>query len=200
MDEVLKEQNAPSQAVESEEEQKHPTHEENDIDTIAKEVERGNKILNRKEEIIWRGTPRHITMFKFHAIALLMILVFTYLGMELSSYFFVLLIIPFAISGFKFIQIKTHIFEISNKRLKIKKGIIRSVTKEIELYNIKSSVLEENRSGRGYITFVINDADEKYAKIKFPRMNNPAKIHSEVRDIYEEIKLERTKITHNKKR
>jgi len=200
MDEILKEQTTPSQK--HEEEKKPPTQEESDessdLDAIAQEVEKVNKILNRKEEIIWRGTPRHVIMFKYHAISLILILLFSYLGMQLSSYFFVLLLIPIILSSFKFLQVKTHIYEISNKRLKIKKGIIKSVTKEIELYNIKSSVLEENRSGKGYITFMTND--DKYPKLKFPRMNNPAKIHSEVRDIYEEIKLERTKITHNKKR
>lgn len=168
-----------------------------DTDSIAREVEAGNKILNRKEEMIWRGHPRHVTKIKYHALSFLMIAAIVYLGLKFP-YLFILLIIPIGLSGYHFLKIKSNIFEISNKRLKIKKGIFSSVTKEIELYDIKSSVLEEKRNGKGYITFLTKN--EEYGKIKFPRMNNPAEIHDQVRDIYEEIKLERNKITHTNKK
>jgi len=158
---------------------------------------KAKKVLNRKEEIIWRGTPRHILMFKYHALSLIMITAFSYLGLNVSVYFFALLVIPIVLSGIKILEVKTNIYEISNKRLKMKKGIFSSVTNEIELYHIKNTVLEEKRNNKGFITFYTTN--EKFDKIRFPRMNNPSEIHSKVRDIYEEIKLERNKITHTKK-
>jgi len=155
------------------------------------------KILNRKEEIIWRGTPRHTKKIKAHLLSFLLISVISYLGIKVHIFFFPLLIIPIVISFIKFVEVKSTIFEITNKRLKIKEGIFSSVTNEIELYHIKNTVLEEKRNNKGFITFYTTN--EKFDKIKFPRMNNPAEIHDQVRDIYEEIKLERNKITHTKK-
>ncbi len=154
------------------------------------------KILNRREEILWRGTPLHTSMLKYHAFSFLMIVVFAYLGITFSAFFFALLIVPIALSTLKILTIKTNIYEITNKRLRIKKGIFSRVTHEIELYDIKNTTLEEKRGNKGFITFYTTN--EKFPKIRFPRMKNPSEIHNKVRDIYEEIKLERNKITHSK--
>ncbi len=154
------------------------------------------KILNRREVILWRGTPSHTSMLKYHALSFLMIVAFVYLSITFSVFFFVLLIAPIVLSALKILSIKTNIYEITSKRLRIKKGIFSRVTHEIELYDIKNTTLEETRGNKGFITFYTTN--EKFSKIHFPRMKNPSDIHNKVRDIYEEIKLERNKITHSK--
>ncbi|MBN2824055.1 MAG: PH domain-containing protein [Campylobacterales bacterium] len=174
-----------------------PSKSPKEEDKLHEAVEaRARKILNRKEEILWRGTPRHTIMFKYHAVSFLMIAAFSYLGIQVSAYFFILLAIPFVLSTIKILEIKSNVYEITNKRLKIKKGIFSRVTNEIELYDIKNTTLEEKRGNKGFITFYTTN--EKFPRIKFPRMQNPSEIHNRVRDIYEELKLERNKITHSK--
>jgi hypothetical protein len=169
-----------------------------DEEKLQEAVEaRAKKILNRKEEIIWRGTPHQFTIGGSYALTVLLIIIISYLSIKFSVYLFALLVIPIGFIGYKLLRLKTTIFEITNKRLKMKSGIFNIVTNEIELYDIKNTVLQEKRSNKGHITFYTKN--EKFDKIKFPRMNNPAEIHDKVRDIYEEIKLERNKITHTKK-
>ncbi len=170
-----------------------------DNDNLINDVESDyQKLYNKREELIWRGTHRHTRMIFYHFIDLLSIIFLIYLSINLTPYFLVLLIIPMTISTIKFLEIEKNIYEITTKRLKIRKGKFTSTLYEIELYDVKHTVLEEKRNRQGYITFLTSSS--KFGTIRFPRMNEPAVIHDKVRDIYEEIKLERNKITHKGKR
>ncbi|SHO81387.1 hypothetical protein MNB_SV-15-954 [hydrothermal vent metagenome] len=153
-----------------------------------------HKLYNKNEELIWRGTHRHTRMLFYHIVDFLSILFLIYLSINITPYFLLLIVIPIIISTIKFLEIERNIYEITTKRLKIRKGKFTSTLYEIELYDVKHTVLEEKRNHKGYITFLTSSS--KFGTIRFPRMDEPAVIHDKVRDIYEEIKLERNKITH----
>ena len=170
-----------------------------DNENLINDVESDyQKLYNKREELIWRGTHRHIRMIVYHLIDLVAIYILLYLSIKISAYFLIFTIIPISISTLKFLEIERNVYEITTKRLKIRKGKFTSILYEIELYDVKHTVLEEKRNRKGYITFLTSSS--KFGTIRFPRMNEPAVIHDKVRDIYEEIKLERNKITHKGKR
>ncbi len=149
--------------------------------------------IYKKEERIWIGTRQHTIMWKSHTIALFLAILFLYSAIKLSPYFIFLLIIPTVISFLKIREIKRNTFEITNKRLKMKVfKNNRFITSEVELYNVKHVNLEEKKNGKGYLIFVTNS--NRFPEIRFPYMKKPSVLHNKVRDIVEELKLERNKM------
>jgi len=149
--------------------------------------------IYKKEERIWIGTKRHTIMWKSHLSALLLAIFFLFITIKLSPYAIFLLIIPTIISFVKFREINRNTFEITNKRLKMKVfKNNRFITSEVELYNVKHVNLEEKRNGKGYLIFITES--NRYPEIRFPYMQNPSMLHDKVRDIVEELKLERNKM------
>ncbi len=167
-------------------------------DNLINKVESDyQKLYHKREELIWRGTHRHTRMILYHLFDFLAIVFLIYLSIKFTAYFLILLIIPTTISILKFLEIEKNIFEITTKRLKIRNGKFTSILYEIELYDVKHTILEEKQNRKGYITFLTSSS--KFGTVRFPRMSEPAVIHDKVRNIYEEIKLERNKITHKAK-
>lgn len=170
-------------------EQESPPEEEDKVTTSLED----NK-SNKREERIWIGSRRHTIMWKSHTISFFLTIAFLYTAFSLSFYFIFLLTIPAIISLRKIKEIRRNTFEITNKRLKMKVfKNNRFITSEVELYNVKHVNLEEKRNGKGYLIFVTNS--KRYPQIRFPHMENPSIIHDKVRDIVEELKLQRTKMT-----
>jgi hypothetical protein len=172
--------------------QEPPCIEEEQISNEKEKLDEYPEIY-KKEERIWIGTRRHMIMWKSHATALFLAILFLYSAIELSLYFIFLLIIPIVISFLKIREIKRNTFEITNKRLKMKVfKNNRFITSEVELYNVKHVNLEEKKNGKGYLIFVTNS--NRFPEIRFPYMKKPSILHDKVRDIVEELKLERNKM------
>ncbi len=145
------------------------------------------------EEIIWKGHDKHTKMIKYHLISLILFIIIIYLFIRIDFRFLFLLIIPFLLSYSKYKAILRDSFEINFKRLVMvhfEKGKYK--THEIELYDVKHLVLERKANGKGYIIF--QTLSSKFKKVETPYMNNPEEIHHIVRDIVEDLKLNRNKI------
>ncbi len=145
------------------------------------------------EDIIWKGHDKHITMMKYHLISLILFIIIISISIKIDFKFLSLLVIPFLLSYSKYKAILRDSFEINSKRLVMvhfKKGKYK--THEIELYDVKHLVLEQKANGKGYIIF--KTMSSKFEEVITPCMNNPKEIHNIIRDIVEDLKLNRNKI------
>ena len=118
-----------------------------------------------EEQTIWRGNPSQGLNFKFYLISILLCLFILALTVVLWDRFqskpLVLLIVPAILALWKWIEIKSRVYEISTERIKTITGILSKQTEELELYRVKDTTLLEPLSLRmfhaGTITLTTND-------------------------------------------
>ena len=118
-----------------------------------------------EERTIWRGNPSQGLNFKFYLIAVLLVLFIFALTIVLRDRFqskpLVLLIAPAILALWKWIEIKSRVYDISTERIKTITGILSKETEELELYRVKDTTLLEPLSLRlfhaGTIILTTND-------------------------------------------
>jgi len=138
-------------------------------------------------KIIWSGHQNYSTIMKYTIVSLIMIAITLYLALSVNYLFLLLLIFPLALLAIKFIQTQKSIFEISDKRIIMKRfEENKYLTYEVELYDVKHIVQEERANGKGYIIFKTNSS--LFPHITTPLMEHPAHIHDRVRDAIQEAK------------
>jgi len=143
--------------------------------------------------IIWSGHQNYSTILKYHILSIVVSFLIIYLSIELNWRFLFLLLLPLAFSMVKVLQTKKTTFEINDKRIIMKrfeKG--KYLTYEVELYDVKHIVEEEKPNGEGHIIF--KTTSSLFPEIKTPCIENPSKVHDSVRDIIEELKMQRSKM------
>ena len=124
-----------------------------------------------RENIIWRGTPSQLTNIK------------CYLLCGLFSW----LIIPLFVMFWQYLKTKNSIYEITNERLIIIRGVFNKSTEQIELYRVRDISLEEPFLMRifGLGNILLITVDKTIGTIILPAMNNPKKLKDDIRDMVE---------------
>ena len=93
-----------------------------------------------EEQSLWKGSPSQwLNLGPFTAALLLAA------GIIAGGVFFppafAALILPALYALWKFLTVRTQVFELTNERLRITRGVINQHIDEIELYRVKDSVL-----------------------------------------------------------
>lgn len=127
--------------------------------------------FNRKEEQIWKGTPSQWTNFSS----------FVLCGL------FSWLIIPIFVAVWRFLQVMTTNYELTNQRLKVSHGVLSRSVEDIELYRIKDSSISQSfvqrLLGLSDIQVITSDATNKNARLRSIRNGNELK--EKIRDLSE---------------
>jgi uncharacterized membrane protein YdbT with pleckstrin-like domain len=93
-----------------------------------------------EENVLWKGSPSQwLNLGSFAAAALLAA------GIVAGGLFFppafAGLLLPLLFAVWKYLSVRTRVFELTSERLKITSGIINQHVDEIELYRVKDSQL-----------------------------------------------------------
>lgn len=148
------------------------------------------------EDVIWRGHDRHLSVLHYHLLSLILAFSIIFLSTKFGAIYLFLLIIPLTLSILKYIHVKKNLFELNTKRIVMTNYKLgKYVIYEVELYDVKHISVEEESNKKGYIIF--QTASSLFPEIRSPWMKHPRKIHNIVRDISEELKLERNKLMMN---
>ena len=94
------------------------------------------------ENSIWKGSPSQWLNIGPFSVSLLFFAVIIG-GAVISSFPLALfaLVLPIGFATWKFLVVKTQVFELTSERLRITRGVINQQVDEIELYRVKDSLM-----------------------------------------------------------
>lgn len=127
-----------------------------------------------KEDAIWRGTPSQLINIKCYLFC--------------GALFWV--VIPLFVIFWKYLKVRSSIFEFTSERLIIRKGIFNKLTDQIELYRVKDIRLEEPFLMRifGLGNIILVTSDKTLGNILLPAMSNAEELKDKIRHIVEELR------------
>lgn len=127
-----------------------------------------------KEDAIWRGTPSQLINIKCYLFC--------------GALFWV--VIPLFVIFWKYLKVRSSIFEFTSERLIIRKGIFNKLTDQIELYRVKDIRLEEPFLMRifGLGNIILVTSDKTLGNILLPAMSNAEDLKDKIRHIVEELR------------
>ena len=119
------------------------------------------------ERTVWRGTPSQMTNF----------------GTFIFCALFCWLIFPIFIALWRFLLVRCTVYELTNQRLKISRGVFNQSKDEIELYRVKDTHMEQPFLLRlfrlGNLT--IYSSDRNLSEITLSAIHNPQKVRENLR-------------------
>lgn len=148
------------------------------------------------EELICSKNPSQVLNLKAYISSLLIVAIVVgifIVGKEkfdLPPYFLALLIVPFATSFWRFMQIKCQKYELTTERLRIISGVLNRSTEEIELYRIKDFSLNEPFIMRIFKLgdIFIESSDKSMPYIKIQALPGAADFKEHLRSCVEKIR------------
>lgn len=137
------------------------------------------------EITVHQCTPSQIANLKNYAFAFIGVaaLVTLYLVTD-STIFLFLLVLPLAFALWKWLEIKTTRFTLTDQRLIVSNGIFTKKTNETELYRVRDTSIEEPFFFRmfGVGNVIIYSTDEAEGKLHFNAYNKPHWIKDQIRN------------------
>lgn len=126
------------------------------------------------ERTIWRGTPSQMTNF----------------GTFVFGALFCWLIFPIFMALWRFLRVRATVYELTNQRLKISRGVFNQSKDEIELYRVKDTHMEQPFHLRlfrlGNLT--IHSSDKMNPVIVLSAIHNPQKVWENLRRCVEQCR------------
>jgi uncharacterized membrane protein YdbT with pleckstrin-like domain len=104
--------------------------------------------MNQEEEetVLWRGTPSQWTNFGAYFFCLLLtagIVAAYYLVTPREPLIFTALAIPLIWALARWIGTRTHLYEITTERVRVRTGLLSRMTSELELYRVRDYSIAE---------------------------------------------------------
>ncbi len=144
------------------------------------------------EEIsLWKGSPSQwLNLGPFTAAFVLMAGIVV--GGVFFPFAFAALILPFAYMIWKYLVVRMEIFELTNERLRITRGVINQKIDEIELYRVKDSVMVRDWWMRvtGLASIQLETSDRNMPKLVIPAIRGGADMRELLR---KQVELQRDK-------
>ena len=144
------------------------------------------------EEIsLWKGSPSQWLNLGPFTVAFLLTV-----GIIVGGVFFppafAGLILPFAFVIWKYLVVRMEIFELTNERLRITRGVINQKIDEIELYRVKDSVMIRVWWMRitGLASIQLETSDRNMPKLVIPAIRGGADMRELLR---KQVELQRDK-------
>ena len=146
------------------------------------------------EKIIFQGSPSQVLNWAVFAGCLGGAIVLMVLSFVVFWPCLFLLPIPLSVAVWKWLEVKSRVFELTTERIKMSNGVLTRRTDELELYRVKDITLVEpfflRLFGLGNITVTTNDAST-------PTLTIPA--IKGVRELREELR-KNVEVCRDKKR
>ncbi len=92
------------------------------------------------ENSIWKGSPSQWLNIAPFSVSLIFFWAIIGGGLFFPPAF-AALVLPIGFAAWKFLAVKTQIFELTSERLRITRGVINQQVDEIELYRVKDSLM-----------------------------------------------------------
>jgi uncharacterized membrane protein YdbT with pleckstrin-like domain len=115
-------------------------------------------------------------------------------GIAVGSLFFppalIALVLPVAYMLWRYLVVRTQVFELTNERLRVTHGVINQKIDEVELYRVKDSMLVRPWWMRltGLATIVLETSDRTMTSLEFPAIHSGAEVREILR---KQVELER---------
>jgi uncharacterized membrane protein YdbT with pleckstrin-like domain len=128
-----------------------------------------------EERVVWTGHPSHKKDLGFHVICWL-----------LSP-----LIVPLVMSLIRYLETRTHRFEVTSERIRVTSGILSRHMEELELYRVKDTSLFEPFLLRtlfklGHV--VIRTSDATHRVLVIPAVLDASALREEIRGCVEKLR------------
>ena len=128
-----------------------------------------------EERVLWAGHPSHKKDLTFHVVCWL-----------LSP-----LIVPMVMSVIRYLETRTHRFEVTSERIRVTSGILSRHMEELELYRVKDTSLLEPFLLRvlfklGHV--VIRTSDSTHRILVIPAIANPNGLREQIRGCVEKLR------------
>lgn len=103
---------------------------------------------------------------------------------------FIALVLPAAYMVWRYLVVRTQVFELTNERLRVTHGVINQKIDEVELYRVKDSMLVRPWWMRltGLATIVLETSDRTMSALEFPAIHGGAEVREILR---KQVELER---------
>jgi len=142
-----------------------------------------------RETSLWRGTPSQLTNFWYFFFSVIGAIIIGNGGVELSSSgkisAYLLILLPSVIT---FLITFCTSYHLSDKRLKLKKGVLNQKIEATELYRIQDYSIDKPFWLRifnlGHL--ILHTSDKTHSIIKLKAINNVEKVSDLIRDYVEE--------------
>jgi uncharacterized membrane protein YdbT with pleckstrin-like domain len=105
--------------------------------------------MNHDEEeiLVWRGTPSHWVNFGAYFFCLLLaaavVGVYFVLPVPRTRWVFAGFILPVGWFFARWIEVRTHQYEVTSERIRISTGLVSRMTTELELYRVRDYTVVE---------------------------------------------------------
>ncbi|MCB1130421.1 MAG: PH domain-containing protein [Verrucomicrobiae bacterium] len=134
------------------------------------------------EESLWKGTSSQwLNIGPFTAAVLAAV------GIVVGAVFFppafLALVLPLAYAVWKFLVVRTRVFEITGERIRITQGVINQHVDEIELYRVKDTQLFRTWWMRltGLGSIFLDTSDRSTPKLTIPAISNSMEVRETLR-------------------
>lgn len=147
-----------------------------------------------EENVIWKGSPSQwLNLGPFTAAALLAAAI-TAGGVAFPPAFAGLLL-PLLYAVWKYLTVRTRVFELTSERLKITRGVINQHVDEIELYRVKDSQLVRTWWMRltGLASISLETSDRTMPSLVIPAIESGAEMRELLRKQVE-VQRERKRV------
>lgn len=133
--------------------------------------------MNYQETTIWQGRPSQIINAKFFIMGIV------------GS----ILIIPIGIAIWKWIEVRSRLYELTTERLRIRTGVLNKSTEEIELYRIKDTQLVEPFMYRLFKSgnLILHTSDRTTPVIFLEAIPEAETLKEHIRRIVEQLRFEK---------
>jgi uncharacterized membrane protein YdbT with pleckstrin-like domain len=103
---------------------------------------------------------------------------------------FIALVLPAGYLLWRYLVVRTQVFELTNERLRVTHGVINQKIDEVELYRIKDSMLVRPWWMRltGLATIVLETSDRTMSSMQIPAIHGGAEVREILR---KQVELER---------
>jgi uncharacterized membrane protein YdbT with pleckstrin-like domain len=128
-----------------------------------------------EERVLWAGHPSHKKDLGFHLVCGLLFFLF----------------VPLVMSLIRFLETRTHKFEVTSERVRVTSGILSRHMEELELYRVKDTSLFEPFMLRvlfklGHVVLRTSDATHRVFVI--PAIPNANALREEIRGCVEKLR------------
>ena len=148
-----------------------------------------------EESSLWKGSPSQWLNLPSFALALLLAAGLITAGLLASPALpFALagLVLPLGVAIWKFLVVRTEVFELTTERLRITRGVINQHVDEIELYRIKDSLMIREWWMRltGLASIKLQTSDRSMPELLIPAIRGGAEMRELLR---KQVELQRDK-------
>ena len=142
-----------------------------------------------EENTFWKGSPSQwLNIWPFTGALLLAI------GLIVGGLFFppafIALLIPLAYAVWKYLSVRTRVFELTSERLRVTSGVINQKIEEIELYRVKDTQMIRSWWMRltGLASIVLETSDRGLPNLTIPAVHGGLELREQLRQQVELVR------------